>query len=175
VEDNMEKWAIIVGTEGRYSISDHGRVRANWRDVPQRNSKKRLRIDEPHMLTPYLHTTSYLRVSLGRKNYRYVHRLVALAFIPNPENKPFVDHIDGDRTNNVLSNLRWVTGRENSVYGGERHRFKSQIAASKRRAIHVHRAAEYRALLDSGVSLRQIAKKYNTSHSAISYALRAEE
>ena len=54
-----------------------------------------------------------LYVSLGRGNKRYIHRLVAEAFIPNPENKPYIDHIDTDRTNNDVTNLRWVTQEEN--------------------------------------------------------------
>ena len=59
--------------------------------------------------------SGYLQVGLGRiRNAAPVHRLVARAFIPNPENKPCIDHIDGDRTNNNLTNLRWVTIKENN-------------------------------------------------------------
>jgi hypothetical protein len=56
--------------------------------------------------------TGYVSVKLNNK-YQYVHRLVALAFIPNPENKRCVDHIDHNRSNNNLSNLRWATHGEN--------------------------------------------------------------
>jgi len=58
----------------------------------------------------------YLKVSLfrdGKQNYFSIHRLLAIHFIPNSENKPCVDHKDGIRTNNKLCNLRWVTNREN--------------------------------------------------------------
>lgn len=51
----------------------------------------------------------------GKKFREAIHRLVAEAFIPNPENKPFVDHIDGNTKNNDVSNLRWVTGSENQA------------------------------------------------------------
>jgi hypothetical protein len=169
----MEIWEIIDGTDERYSVSSSGKVMANWGDIPQRNATKRVRIEQVRTLNPWVHTNGYMRVALGRNKYRYVHRLVAVAFVSNQEGKPFVDHIDGDRTNNAASNLRWVTAQENAIYGGKRHSFAAQIAASKNRAFHITRISEYRRLIEEGVSLREIARRYNTSHGAISYALRA--
>ena len=58
------------------------------------------------------HSQGYKTVALHRKNF-FVHRLVAQTFIPNPHNKPQVNHIDGNRTNNHVSNLEWVTQSEN--------------------------------------------------------------
>ena len=171
----MVVWKLIEGTEGRYSVSSTGQVRANWTDVPRRDLTHRIRLEKTYLLKPYLHTAGYWRINLGRKNRYYVHRLVAAAFILNPENKPYVDHIDGVRTNNVVANLRWVTGKENSVYGGKRHGFVNQIAAAKAASIHPARAAEYRALVSEGHSLRAIARRYNTSHSAIGRIIRQLE
>jgi hypothetical protein len=168
----MEVWAIIDSKAGRYSVSTLGRVRSNWSDIPQRGKAVRVRIEKVALLSPYVHTTGYWRINLGRKNRHYVHRLVATAHIPNPENKPFVDHIDGDRTNNRVSNLRWVTGKENALYGGERHGFASQISAAKSASVHPARALEYKQLLSEGHSLREIARRYNTSHSAVSRVVR---
>lgn len=168
----MGVWKIIEGTEERYSVSDDGQIRANWADVPRRDLTHRIKIEKVYLLKPYLHTTGYWRINLGRKNRHYVHRLVAAAFIPNPENKPYVDHIDGNRKNNHVENLRWVTGKENALYGGERHKFRKQIAAAKTAAIHPARAAEYKKLLADGCSLREVARRYNTSHSAISRAVK---
>jgi len=63
-------------------------------------------------LKPQNNRNGYLRVYIAGKLY-YVHRLVAKKFIPNPDNLPCVDHIDGDKTNNDVSNLRWVTHMTN--------------------------------------------------------------
>lgn len=166
-----ELWLEIPGTAGRYSVSNHGNVRANWSDVPQRNLPHRTRIDRSHLLKPYTHTTGYLRVALGRGVQRYIHRLVAAAFHQNTHNLPQVDHIDGDRQNNRADNLRWVTARENAHAGGERHGWETQKIASAKRRIHEAKRHEYQALLAQGYSLRQIAKLFGTSHSSISRAL----
>lgn len=168
----QETWLDINGTDGRYSVSTFGDVRANWSDIPRRGLPHRVRIEKITQLSAWVHTTGYLRVSLGRNNHRYVHRLVAAAFLPNPDGLLQVDHIDGDRTNNQVGNLRWVTARQNTLAGGERHGWKSQIVASAKRRIHDAKKQEYQALLEQGYSLRQIAKLFGTSHSAISVAVK---
>ena len=166
----MDSWKTVAGTEGRYSVSSDGSVRANWSDVPRRGEPKRVRVDKVRVLKPYIHTNGYVRLNLGRGNRKYVHRLVAEAFICNPEGKPQVDHIDGNRANNAVENLRWVTRKENCVYGGERHGWVSQNAGRVRK--HKGNADVYRQLLAEGLSLRSIAKRYNTSHSAVAEAIR---
>lgn len=95
----MEIWKDIEGFEGRYAVSSWGRVKGLH-----------------GILTPYENHKGYLKVGLlrnGKRVKRRVHRLVAQAFIPNPENKPEINHIDGNKKNNSFSNLEWVTGEEN--------------------------------------------------------------
>jgi hypothetical protein len=169
----QETWAEVPGTEGRYSVSNLGAVRSNWSDIPQRNLTHRKRIEKMTQLRAWVHTTGYMRVSLGRGAHRYVHRLVAEAFLPNPESLPQVDHIDGNRHNNQVDNLRWVTAKQNSHAGGNRHQWEAQIIANAKRRIHDARRNEYQALIDQGYSLRQIAKLFGTSHSAISAVFRS--
>lgn len=167
-----EIWKVIPDTNGRYSVSDQGNVRANWSDIPQRNLPNRKRIEKSYLLKRSTHTTGYFRVSLGRGKLRYVHRLVAQCFLENLHNLPQVDHIDGNRKNNLLSNLRWVTPRQNCLYGGERHGWEPHRIANAKRRIHEARKQEYASLLKEGYSLRKIAKLFGTSHSSISLALK---
>ena len=163
-----EIWVEVENTSGRWSVSNYGNVRANWSDIPQRNLLHRKKIEKTKILRTWIHTTGYQRVSLGRHQLKYVHRLVAQAFVPNPQNLPQVDHIDGNRQNNRADNLRWVTAKQNAAFGAERHNWQAQKVASAKRRIHEAKSNEYQALYDQGLSLRQIAKLFGTSHAAIS-------
>ena len=109
-----EEWRDVVGYEGFYMVSSFGRVCSMQRTITQRNGISRivkhsllqLRVNRNGYVTVYLHKPNHT------KNYT-VHRLVATSFIPNPENKPCVDHINRDRSCNRVSNLKWCTHSEN--------------------------------------------------------------
>ncbi len=95
----MEEWRQIEGKgNGNYEVSNLGNIR----------NKKTGRI-----LRQYLNSTKYPHIDLSYDKHLKVHQLVASAFIPNPENKAFIDHIDRNKTNNNISNLRWATHQEN--------------------------------------------------------------
>ena len=168
----QEIWKLIADTDGRYSVSNYGAIRSNWSDIPQRNLTHRKRIEKTSLLAAWLHTTGYLRIALGRGKQKYVHRLVAQAFLQNHDNLPQVDHIDGNRTNNHASNLRWVTSHQNVINGGSRHNWESQRIASAKRRICEIKKNEFQTLISQGYSLRHIAKLFGTSHSVISRVLK---
>lgn len=99
----MEIWKDVPGYIGLYKVSNYGRVKS---------VKKQL------VLKTCGSGNRYKTVALcnGMRNTFRVHRLVAAAFIPNPENKPYVDHIDGVKYHNFADNLRWCTQKENMNY-----------------------------------------------------------
>lgn len=72
---------------------------------------------QKNCLTPeFENNGGYLKINIGNGKQKYVHRVVAEAFIPNPENKPCVNHIDGNKKNNHVDNLEWVTYSENNIH-----------------------------------------------------------
>lgn len=117
-----EVWKDIKGYEGLYQVSNLGRVK--------RLKGKYMKSDK--LLKQVTLDSGYIAVGLCKhnkaKNFR-VHRLVAEAFIPNPEEKPQVNHINEDKTNNMVSNLEWMTAKENNNYGTRTQRTSKPVKA----------------------------------------------
>ena len=108
-----EEWKAVVGYEGLYEVSNTGKVKALERLVMNNGG---LQHKHERILKPNFHKTNRGAVILckeGKTHSITVYRLVAQAFIPNPENKPCIDHIDTDIRNNHVNNLRWCTQKEN--------------------------------------------------------------
>lgn len=115
-----EIWKDVKGYEGIYQISTLGHIRSiNRKHIcVSRSGNKFSRPRTGREMRPGV-SAGYFRISLsayGIYEHFYIHRLVAFAFIPNPENKPCVNHKDGDRMNNCVANLEWCTYAENSQH-----------------------------------------------------------
>ena len=117
----QEVWIDIDSYEGLYQISNLGRVRRLPKiitDVSQGGVRKRL--FDGRILSQSFAGCGYKSVMLSKDGCvkrHNVHRLVAQAFIPNPNNLPEINHLDEDKTNNCVDNLEWCTPKYNSNYG----------------------------------------------------------
>jgi len=110
-----EEWRDIDGYIGLYQVSNMGNVR-RLKGFKSRNDR---------LLTSQLNFGGYKKVALYKDNKRkvmLVHRLVATAFIENPNNYPEINHKDEDKTNNVVTNLEWCTHKYNNNYGTKKER-----------------------------------------------------
>lgn len=148
-----EAWACIEGHPSYY-VSTKGRLYriSMLKDkTGKRNGKG--------FIAGHISAYGYKLCSLGNKSFR-VHRLVAKAFIPNPENKPDINHIDGNKLNNCVENLEWVTSKENI-----HHALESGLC---NKSLVVKHAKEIQRLVSSGMWQKDVAKLYNCTQSAIS-------
>ncbi|MDN6414808.1 HNH endonuclease [Staphylococcus gallinarum] len=143
----VEVWKDVGETN--YQVSSKGNVRNKRTD---------------RILAQWIHDGRYKRVSFNGKGHR-VHRLVALYFIDNPLNKEEVNHIDGNKFNNNVENLEWVTGEENN-----NHALKENInfrPLSKEKVINIYNY--YR----SNKNIKEVCNRFNISRSTL-YQIRTK-
>lgn len=117
-DNTVEIWARIDGYEGYYEVSNTGKVRGLDRFLPFKN-KSGGRTTKGRVLKPHDNGSGYYYVSLylnGKKKNKLIHRLVAECYLENPHNKETVNHKDGDKGNNHVGNLEWLTQRENNAH-----------------------------------------------------------
>ena len=159
VEVNGEEWRDIPGFSG-YQVSSHGRVRSIDRFVNRTNHVSAKRWTRGRILSQGLTGVGYLKVELsanGRIKTMAVHRLVAMAFISNPDNLPIVHHKDEVKTNNKIENLEWATAQTNigSWFDKRRTAVSPEILALMVSAINGGR--EPTEVLDSFTRRRMIS------------------
>jgi len=128
-----EIWKDIIGYEGLYEISNLGNVMAKEKTVPNVNGTRIMERTLPkRLLKPQSDRYGYFKVNLYRHSKmtaKTIHRLVGVAFIPNPENKPCINHIDYNKGNNFIENLEWCDHEYN--YNHSKDRIKKSMKSGE--------------------------------------------
>lgn len=111
----------IVINSHKYDICDDGNIFSylklhNWKH------EKRIKLKGSKNLS-----TGYISINLGNTRFKYVHRIIAQIFIPNPDNKPCINHKDGNKENNSITNLEWCTYSENHLHAYKNLKRKTNL------------------------------------------------
>lgn len=121
-----EIWKDIIGYEGKYQVSNLGNVRSlNY--LNQKGFVKILKQSKHNKNSAGIYYKMVTLCSNGKEQMKSVHRLVAEAFIENPENLPFINHKDENPSNNHISNLEWCTNKYNCNYGTKKERLSKKL------------------------------------------------
>lgn len=166
-----EIWKDIAGYKGFYQVSNLGRIKSLCRKTL--NSKGVYHTVGGRIMAPKKDPNGYLSIILSKNQVtkqERIHRLVALAFIDNPENKDLVNHMDGNKRNNVVTNLEWVTHSQN-----HKHAFRTGLrvptdtSGSKNGRARVTEdiVRQIRFDFDNNMSQKDLIEKYNIPSSTI--------
>lgn len=166
IVDN-EVFKKIDGIDG-IEVSNSGKIKFLSKKIIDTNGNERI-YKEKIKDKFAINSSGYKKISYYNdgefKNY-YLHRLIAMAFIPNPENKPFVNHKDGNKLNNNIDNLEWCTHSENIIHAYKNHLkedtgYAKYIRRESNRKLTEDEINDIRAMYKKGIKQVDIAKKYN--------------
>jgi hypothetical protein len=165
-----EVWKDVIGYEGYYQVSNKGRVRGLTRTVGAAN--KKTKIIKGRLKVPTMNEyRGYLQIVLSKKGKNKtfkIHRLVAIVFIENVKNLQDVNHKDGDKLNNNVTNLEWVTRKDNIIHAydnGLQKHGENRVGAK----LKDYEAREIYSLANEGLlSQIDIAKLYGITQQAVS-------
>ena len=173
----MEIWKEVYGYDGVYFISDKGRIKSVDRRIPNTNGVG-TRLIKGKILSTTLNNKGYKCVSLhknGKIKTFTIHRLVALSFIPNPNNYSDVNHKDENKLNNNAENLEWVTHEYNMNYGerGKKagEKLKNTRLLSKNGKAHKVINLDTKKIFGC---IREASMHYNVNESGISQCCRGK-
>jgi DNA-binding NarL/FixJ family response regulator len=158
-----EIWKPLKEYEGLYEISNMGNIISL---IKKGNTKHQIRKTGVDV------STGYINVMLRKNNIpltKRVHRLVAEAFIPNPDNKPVVNHKDGNKKNSAASNLEWMTYSENTLHS-LKNKLQKKVFGDKNHITKItdQDVLKIKELISQGKNNKEIAKIYGVNPSQIS-------
>lgn len=179
--NSIEKWVDIPGYEGFYQINNYGVVksleRMSWNGHSYIQNKERI-------ITQHIGTKGRKYVTLckdGKPKHYSPHRLMMLAFIPNPDGLPSINHKDEDPTNNFIyinpdgsvdiekSNLEWCTVQYNNNYGTARERSLLKKINNQKQSVPVLQFLKDGTFIKEYPSSREVERQLNISHTAVNY------
>lgn len=163
--DDLDAWYPAPAYETLLEITRSGRVR--------RTGRKELK--------PFAYNGGYLAVQVrlnGNRRNLLLHRLLAMAFLPNPDAKPFINHIDGNKSNNDLANLEWVTHRENMHHAYATGLAKAPDVGPGERSpaakLNWEKVGRIRKLLADGKTQQAVADEFGVKIGTIGFIARNE-
>jgi|WetSurMetagenome_2_1015567.scaffolds.fasta_scaffold22974_8 hypothetical protein len=170
-------WKDIPGYEGMYQCSNYGLIQSFDRYIPSAIKYQDRVKRKGKIIKPFFDRYGYLKLILyknGIKKNVTIHRLVALSFISNPENKPQVNHINGIKSDNYVNNLEWVSNIDNIKHGVANKLFQYGLN-------HHFATLTTQELIDIKnkyipriYSSRKLAKEYNVSKTLILYIIKGK-
>lgn len=164
-ESEMEVWLAISGFEGVYEVSSLGNVRSLDRIDASGHRRKGKLLALSHDQDGYLLCGL---TTLGRVKSFKVHRLVAGAFLENPQQLPHVNHIDGSKQNNAAVNLEWVTHRQNKAHAKE-NGLTARGTRSGRHILKPEQVNEIRAMTEAGMGPKAISQALGVGLSSVNH------
>ncbi len=175
VADMEEIWVDYPRYPERYQVSSLGRVRSkSYLKVGRNEYKEFSFITKPRILQPFKNEQGYLQMRLQVDGYKFterVHRMVAETFIPNPEGKDTVNHINSIRDDNRLSNLEWNTQQENIQHCYDSGNKTNKGEAHSRAILTEDIVRRARAMYKEGISVKKIASFFSVREDTISSAI----
>jgi len=160
----MEIWKDIDNYNGYYQVSNLGRVRSLDRYIKNRNG---YRLKKGQLLKPAILKNGYSNHRLWKDNKLKnltEHRLVAIAFIPNPNNYKEVNHLNGDKLDNRIENLEWVTRSENII-----HSYETGLQKPKKSKVTEDVFIKICFEIENGEKIGLVLDKYNCSNRVYNY------
>lgn len=161
----IEEYVDILGFEGKYMVSNTGNVKTIGRWSHAEYSKRW--IDEG-IKNAIPDKDGYLIVTLSvspKKKRISIHRLVAKAFIPNPDGKPQVNHIDGNKRNNHVLNLEWCTSSENNFHA---YRICRKTIHRPYTKLNIEKVSDIKMRISNGETVKDISLMYGVNQATIS-------